>query len=318
MVEWTGITIGAGQGNHGDLRLGPDVSDDKETIEPVGREIVAILLGLAAATCWGGGDFSGGVAAKRGSAYGVVLISQLVGMVLLAGLAVGLAEPFPTREAWLYGGLAGICGAVGLVILYRSLARGPMGVVAPLAAVGTAGLPVLWGAWLEGWPAPVQVAGFVLAMVAVWLISTTGKGQPVRARLRDLALPAAAGLTFGLFLILIAQAGEKTVLWPLVAARLASLGTLLAGMIVTRRARKLLPAASALLPCCLAGILDASGNALYTLATQAGRLDVATVVSSLYPAGTVLLAWIVLKERLAARQWLGIGAALVALVLIGW
>ncbi|MEJ2210402.1 MAG: EamA family transporter [Anaerolineae bacterium] len=279
-----------------------------------------LLLGLASAVSWGAGDFGGGLAARRGNVYGVVAVSQALGLVLLAGLALLLAEPPPAPVDLTWGAAAGLAGGLGLVALYRGLALGRMGVAAPLAAVVSAGLPVLFGGVVEGLPNPTQIAGFSLALAAVWLLSRSEGDGPARLRWSELGLPLLAGLGFGLFLIIIDHASERAVLWPLVAARGASLA-LMAGLVLgghrgAPSGREVLPGRRLLGLVALVGLFDTGGNALYALAAQAGRLDVAATLSSLYPATTVLLARLILKERLAPRQWLGAVAALAAVVLI--
>ena len=271
-----------------------------------------ILLGLASAASWGAGDFSGGLAARRGSAFGVVLVSQAIGLLLLIGLALLLAEAVPSPADLLWGGAAGLTGGLGLVALYQGLATGRMGVVAPVAAVVSAIVPVLYGLWAEGLPAVPQMLGFALALLAVWLVSRTGDGG--RTQLVDLILPTLAGLGFGVFLILIGRVSTGGVLWPLAAARMASIPTLL--LIATLTRQRVAQGTRNLPLVTLVGMLDSSGNAFYALAAQAGRLDVAAVLSSLYPAGTVLLARLLLKEPVSHPQWLGVAAALVAVVLI--
>ena len=273
---------------------------------------MGIFFGLASAVSWGAGDFSGGLASRRCSVYSVVLIAQLVGLALLAGLALVLAEPFPSYTDLLWGAMAGVAGTVGVVALYHGLATGRMGLVAPLAAVVTAVVPLLYSFFLEGMPAVPQLAGFGLALAAVWLVSRSdGTGAIHR---RELGLPLLAGLGFGIFLIVIDHTSESALLWPLVAARVASTGLLL--VIVLLLQRRALPAAGQLPLIALAGLFDTGGNAFYALAAQAGRLDVAAMLSSLYPAMTVLLARLVLRERLARLQALGVVAALAAVVLI--
>lgn len=267
---------------------------------------------MAAAASWGAGDFAGGLAARRSNVYGVVVLSQAVGLVLLAGLALLLAEPPPSGADATWGAAAGLAGGLGLVAFYRGLAVGRMGVAAPLAGVVSAGLPVLLGTFLEGLPDGRQLAGFGLALAAVWLLSRNPGS--VRLRSRVLALPLLAGFGFALFLILIDRASERAVLWPLVAARLASLVFLLP--LALWRRRRSLPACRALPLVALVGLFDSGGNAFYALAAQTGRLDVAAVLGSLYPASTLLLARLFLKERLASRQWLGALMALAAVLLI--
>lgn len=275
-------------------------------------EISAIFFGLACAACWGASDFSGGVAAKRGSAYLVVLASQLVGIAFLGVLLVPFSEPLPSFESLLWGAAAGLSGGLGLVAFYRALADGRMGVVAPLAGVVGALVPVVITFLLEGPPPPVQLAGFGVALTAVWLISSGG--HEVATRLRGLALPVAAGLGFGGFFVLFARASETAVLLPLVAARAASIVMMFVVTLLLGQLR--LPDAGQMPFIVLTGVFDTGANALFALAARGGRLDIAAVLGSLYPGGTVLLAAVILKERLARLQWLGVAAALVAIALI--
>jgi drug/metabolite transporter (DMT)-like permease len=212
-------------------------------------------------------------------------------------------------------------GATGLVVLYRALATTAMGLVAPVTAVVAAGLPVIVAAFTEGLPAPHHFLAFAAAFAGVWFISR-GSGQATgrAVRLREILLPLFAGAMFGLFFILIGQVSDRAVYWPLVAARIASM-TLISATILANPGRVRPPAGalplSRQLPLLvLTGVLETSGNVFFALATSAGRLDIASVLSSLYPAGTVLLAWLVLKERLAPQQWAGVAASLLAIVLI--
>jgi drug/metabolite transporter (DMT)-like permease len=274
--------------------------------------VPGLFLGLASAVSWGAGDFGGGLATRRSNVCGVVAVSQTTGLVLLAGLALLLAEPLPSLPEVLWGAAAGLAGGLGLLAFYQGLAGGRMGVAAPLAAVVSAGLPVLFGTLLEGLPGGPQLAGFGLALSAVWLLSR-GPGS-VRLHSRTLGLPFLAGVGFAIFLILIDRASERVVLWPLVVARLVSLSLLLP--LVLWRGRGSLPARRELPLVTLVGILDSGGNAFYALAAQAGRLDVAAVLGSLYPASTLLLARLILKERLAPWQWLGAVVAVAAVLLI--
>ena len=280
----------------------------------IGSELGAIGFGLASALSWGAGDFSGGLATRRNHVYGVVLLSQMTGAFFLIMIALLLAEPFPRPLDLVYGGVAGISGTIGLVALYRGLAGGRMGIVAPVAAVVTAILPVMVSIVVVGAPATSQLIGFGLALVAVWLISAQ-HGQAGQIRVEEVGLAVLAGIGFGIFLILIDRVSAGVILWPLVAARIASISMLIVVGTVTAPFRKL-PAAAGLLPVILAGIFDTGGNAFFALATQTGRLDVAAILGSLYPAATIALAWLILKERLVHQQWLGVIAALIALVLI--
>jgi drug/metabolite transporter (DMT)-like permease len=275
-------------------------------------DLSVVFFGLLSAASWGAGDFSGGLASKRSDVYNVVAFSQMFGVTLLMALAILFSEAMPSAGDMLLGAIAGIFGALGLVALYAGLAGGRMGVVAPVTAVVTAAVPVIFSIFLEGLPAGRQMAGFGLAFIAVWLLSYAGHGAVFQVK--DLALPVASGLGFGVFLLLIGRASQSAILWPLVAARLASISLIL--VLAARLRRLALPASTQLPLIALAGILDAGGNAFFALAARAGRLDIAAILASLYPAITVLLAWLILGERLIWRQWLGLIASLAAVFLI--
>jgi len=275
------------------------------------NEFAPIFFGLVSAACWGAGDFSGGMATKRTGVFSVVIASQAVGAVLLTLLAILFAEKMPPFESLLISGVGGLAGALGLMALYRALASGQMGVAAPVAAVVSAVIPVIFGVFIEGLPGFAKLIGFGLALISVWFVS---QGENAGINLQSLRLPILAGIGFGVFLILLHQAGDTAVLWPLVSARLASLLMLIT--VATFSGQKRVPEIRLLPLIVLAGALDAGGNAFYVLAGQAGRLDVASVLSSLYPASTVLLAWLVLKESIGFQQRIGIGIALAAIVLI--
>ena len=276
-------------------------------------EFAPVLFGLLSALSWGAGDFCGGLASRRTGVYAVVVTSQIIGTGLLLGSALAFGETFPPFSDLLWGASAGVAGAVGLLALYRGLSSGRMGLVAPVSAVGAAALPVVVAAFLQGLPGALTLIGFVMALVGIWLLSRPESSTTI-FRLNDLGLPLVAGIGFGLFFVLIDRASEHVTFWPLVAARLASV------TFVTLSARTshqpLAPERSQIGLVALSGILDAGGNTFFSLAVQSGRLDVASVLSSLYPASTVALAWLILKERLSRWQWVGVAATLTAIALI--
>jgi drug/metabolite transporter (DMT)-like permease len=274
-------------------------------------DVMAVVYGLLSAVCWGAADFGGGVAARRSSVFSVVIVSQIIGLALLILLALALDGGTLTAESIVWGGLAGMSGGLGLVALYRGLSQGHMGTVAPVAAVVTVLVSVTVGMLAEGFPGLQPAAGFAFALGAVWLASRTEHGT---IRLGDLGLPIAAGLGFGTFMALMDYAGEASVLWPLIPARIASISLLFS--IATATRQPTLPNRRQFPAILMAGILDAGGTAFFVLAAQVGRLDIAAVVSSLYPAGTVFLAWGILKERIQGQQWFGVAFALLAIVLI--
>lgn len=280
-------------------------------------ELLAVAYGLASAAVWGAGDFSGGLATKRGNVYLVVLLSQVVGLACLLALALLLEGALPSARDLLFGALAGLAGVVGILALYTGLARGRMGVVAPTTAVLSASIPVAVGIFTEGVPPILVLVGFGLAVTAVWLLSGGGKADGIRRD--ELGLALLAGLGFSLFFVFIDRISTGVIFWPLAAARIASIPFLLvfilgrrrwSGFRVAKLPRSLLPIIA------LSGILDSGGNYFFALATQSGRLDIAAVLASLYPASTVLLARLILKETLGSRQWVGVVVALVALILI--
>jgi drug/metabolite transporter (DMT)-like permease len=272
--------------------------------------MMPVLFGLAAALTWGAGDFSGGLAAKRTNAYGVVIVAHSASLVLLLVAALLLREPVPPLQSWLWGGAAGLGGGFGLLLLYSALASGRMSVAAPVSALVAAGLPVLVTALTDGLPSWPVLTGFGLALAAIWLVS----GGSVDFQPADLRLPVLAGLAFGFFFLCLHQASTESVVYSLIAVRLVSISSLLGYALLTRQ--KFIPTRASLIPILLSGLLDTLGNGAYALAAQFGRVDVAAVLSSLYPGSTVLLAWILLKEQVTKTQLLGITAALAAIVLI--
>lgn len=268
-------------------------------------------LSLSTALSWGAADFSGGLAAKRVNTFLVVLVAHGSGLVFMLTLALLVKEPIPSRTFLLWGIAAGLVGSVGVAAFYRALAIGKMGINAPLSAVITALLPVIFGVITEGLPHPLQLIGFGLALIAMWLIAA----QPgASGRPEGLGLAVVAGVGFSGFLLFIKLAGSKAVFWPLTFARAAS--SLLMITIALISGHDLKPTRRAMPYMLLAGILDSGANALYVAATQHGRLDVAAVLSSLYPASTVILARVLLKERLSRLQSVGMVTALVAVPLI--
>jgi len=280
----------------------------------MGPEVMALICGLTAAASFGTSDFCGGFATKRSSVYGVIVISQIFGLVLLTGLAVVLGESIPSWNNLVLGGLAGLFGTIGLMALYIGLARGHMGIVAPVSAIVGTVLPIIIGIFLEGAPSGVQLLGLALAVCAIWYLA--GGGSAASLHPRELALPIVAGVGFGFFFVFIDQVSDTAIFWPLVSARVVTI-TMISVFVMTRRRKTVAPWNLRLLfIVLLAGLFDTAGNIFFALASSLGRLDISTTLTSLYPAGTIFLAWFILKERLAPRQWFGVVGALVALILI--
>lgn len=273
--------------------------------------LVSPSLSLSAAASWGAADFSGGFATKKANVFGVVVIAHAVGLAFMLLLALLFAEPIPGWKSLQWGMVAGAVGGIGLAAFYKALAVGKMGINAPLASVITAVLPVLFSFRTEGLPHPVQLAGFALALASIWVMTMQRGGAGSST---GMGLAVVAGIGFSGFLLFIKLAGSRAIFWPLVSARTAS--CLLMAGIIFLTVSDWKPNRGAVRFILLAGVLDSGANALYVAATQHGRLDVAAVLSSLYPASTVILARVVLKERLSRLQTAGVIAALIAVLMI--
>lgn len=272
---------------------------------------IALVFGLASAISWGAGDFCGGLASRRTEIYSVMIFSQIVGLSLLVLLVLLVGEPLPQWNDLIYGALAGICGSFGIYMLYRAMESGKMGVTAPLSAIVAAAIPVVVGLFLEGLPSTAQMLGMTMALPAVWFLSS--ESSQARLDWDDLRLPILAGIGFAAFFLIIDQVSGRSVLWPLISARMAS--TLLFSAIALQQGRLLRPGREHGLLILLTGIFEIGGNVFFALASRFGRLDLAALLASLYPAATVILARLVLKEHLRWLQWLGVLLAILALVL---
>ncbi len=278
---------------------------------------MAALLALTSALFYGVSDFSGGLAARRVPATAVVLVSNGLSL-LLALLAVALLPGSVYSEHDIVWGVAaGAVGLVGVVLLYRGLAIGPMSVVAPLTAVLSAVVPVVVGVARGERPGAVALCGVVLAIPAMVLIGhEPHAGRDARMSRGALVSALLAGVGFGGFYVLLAQTGPDGGAWPLVGQRASSVVILL-GLTAAAATRGALPSPrGALRLSVIAGVTDFAANLAYVLATHRGLLALVAVISSLYPATTLLLARGVLKERVARQQAAGLVLAAVAVALI--
>lgn len=277
------------------------------------------VLALASAVTYGAADFMGGMASRRASTLAVVLWSQLAGvLVVVAGLIfLPATQPGIADLAW--GAAAGIAGIAGVGLLYHALSIAPMSVVAPVTGVCALSLPVLVGLVAGERPGLAALAGVPVAAVAVVLISREGAIEDAvegraPATARGLMVALMSGMIIGLFLVLLAQADSRSGLWPLLSARAAAVS---AGLVFARAARRGIRLERSVLPLVLlGGISDMMANVLYLLAAQRGLLSVVATLTSLYPGATVLLAAIVLRERLRPLQLAGLACACVAIVLM--
>ena len=285
-------------------------------------------FGLLAAITYGAADFLGGLVSRRTNVFGVVFFSQLVAAAPLVALIPVLGGGGPTVQAWVWGGLAGAAGGAGVTFLYRGLAIGSMTVVAPITAVVAGVASVVFGIATGERPSMIALIGVGAAFVAVILVSSAspdlGSETDVdietsieavsNARPPGLFHALAAGLSFGAFFIFLDGAGDDTGIWPLLATRAASLSVLGVISVASRQAIKPAPGTWPLIAA--AGLLDVGANAFYLVATRRGLLSLVAVLTSLYPATTVLLARIVLKERMKSTQLAGLAVAAVAIALI--
>ena len=272
---------------------------------------IGALLALCSAAVWGSGDYCGGRATTRSDPFQVLALAAASGIAMLVAAAFIAGESWTLSFDLLWAAVAGISGSLGIVSLYRGLAIGNAASVAPMASVIAAAVPVVYGVAANGAPRGVQIAGFVLALAGIWLVaSAASTGSASR---RGLWLGTLAGIGFGAFMVLIAQVDVAAVYVPLVVARTMMLTT----AVVTLGARRMALASPVSNPTALlAGLLDTGGNVLYLLARQHVRLDIAAVLSSLYPVATVALARIVGHETITRTQWLGAAACLIAVLLI--
>ena len=279
------------------------------------------ILALVSAALYGAGDFVGGLASRRAPMFTVVTTSQCAGLLFLLAALPLLGPADPHRSDLLWGAGAGLAGGLGVALLYRALAIGTMGVVAPTTSVCAVAIPVLAGVVLGDRPSTVVSAGIVLAIVAIVLLGqeSTHPDHPAAPRVAGI-LPAGmghalvSGVAIGIFFLLLARTRAEAGLWPLVAARVAGVPCF-AALVVASRVSFRMPARLMALVVA-GGVLDMLANVLYLLSTRYGELAVAVTLSSLYPASTVALARVVLKERLSRWQIVGVVAALVAVSLI--
>lgn len=273
------------------------------------------MLGLAAAASWGVGDFGGGLMSRRVPLFGVVAGTQLFGLVLALGIAFVRGEPVPAGAdlAWSLG--AGLFGVVGITSLYRGLAVGRMGVVAPTTGLLSAVIPVLVGFVTEGIPTAAAVAGIATALLAVVLVTRAPGHQAGRPSGVEWAL--LAGLVIGGFNVCVGQLSGAGQFAPLVVMRVVQLTVLVALIVLWRQPWRMGPRDAARLS--VVGTLDMLGNVAFIAAAQAGALAVAAVLSSLYPVITVMLALALLRERITRSHLVGIAltAAAIALISIG-
>jgi drug/metabolite transporter (DMT)-like permease len=270
-----------------------------------------VVFALASAAVWGAGDFAGGRAARGSHQFQVVAWSAGSGVVVLLICSALWREPWPTSESVVWSVAAGASGVCGIAALYHGLSLGNAALVAPTAGVVGALLPVVFGIATESWPSSRQLAGFGCAIAGIWLVAQAAPATG--GSIRGFRIAILAGLGLGGFLVLIAQVPNHLVFGPLTVARLVAFAVSV--IIVTAQGVRL-PLAASNPIALVAGVLDAGGTVFYSFARQYTRLDVAAVLSSLYPVFTVLLARLLTSEHVTVVQWVGIVLCLTAVALI--
>ena len=286
------------------------------------------LLALAAAILWGGGDFSGGMGAKHagGSVRGalrVVLTSHATSLIVLIVIALLRHDSFPHGAPLGWSVLSGLMGCLSVTAFYIALSRGAMGASAAVSGLLAAAIPSAAAIAHDGRPGWLTMAGFVIAGCAIWLIAAGDNPESTPASAATMWLAVASGAGFGVYFVALKYAAAAGLVWPMATARLTSVVSSLTIVLVMALAsrnspkeeREWLPR-KAFLWALVTALGDTSGNLLFMAATRAGRLDVASVLASLYPASTILLAAWTLHERLTRRQGLGMLVAAGAVVMI--
>jgi uncharacterized membrane protein len=276
------------------------------------------FLALGSALLYGAGDFTGGLATRRAGVLPVVVVSQSSGLVLLLLFLPFLPPAWLSRADLLWSVSAALTGGAGVALLYRALAVGRMAVVAPTTAVCAVAIPVLVAVLLGERPGLPAAAGILLGVGSIVLVSQqtaegAGGHAPAGRLPPGIALALVSGVAIGLFFLSLARTSPQAGMWPILVSRAVSVTLFGAAAAAGRRSLRL---PGVLLLALVCGVMDMSANAFYLLAARSGPLSVVVTLSSLYPASTVLLARVVLGERLNARQITGVGCALAAIVLI--
>ncbi len=276
--------------------------------------LFGILLAITSALMGGSGDFMGGRATRRAGPMPILYLSSLSGLILMVVCAFIWHEGLPgLASTWGWAAAAGFVGVIGMMALYSGLSLGHTASVAPTSGVIAAAIPVVFTIFTSGWPGSSKLIGFGLALLGIWFVSQPAQPADKKITSSGLLLACEAGLGFGLFFILLGQVQPGVIFVPLVIVRGVSL-MLLWLLMWSRRIQ--LPALVSNPDAWGIGVVDGLATLLFVLARQFTRLDVAAVLVSLYPAVTMLLASLVLKEVISRKQWFGAGLCLVAIVMI--
>lgn len=277
---------------------------------PLPSQIGPAGLSLGAGLFWGTSDFVGGYAVRRTNAFLFTMITHAAGTLLMVSLALLHHSAFPSRTTAAWAVAAGIIAGTALAVFYQALAVGRMGLTTPVAAVLSAAIPAVIGMITEGLPGFVPVAGFLLAGTGLWLISRPEDG----IRPQGLGLALLAGVLFAGYFLCIKRAGEGSALWIAGISRACSFVVTAVIVFSGGKFRGITPKSIGL--AAFAGCVDVSGSVLFVRAAQTGRLDTVVVLSSLYPAVTVVLAWLLLREHFSRWKAIGMVAAIAAVPMI--
>jgi drug/metabolite transporter (DMT)-like permease len=281
--------------------------------------MLAVLLALATAVGYSGSDYAAGLAARRASVVRVTVLVEIANTALLLAVVPLASSQAPSLRSLAWGSAAGVGGVAGALALYAGFRRASFSVVSSVSAVSAAAFSALTGLLLGERPGALSLAGIVLALPAIAGVSASAgqpdAGQPGGAgHAAGVTWGLIAGAGFGLFFISLNLAGSGTNLWPLAAAGLAGVAAVICVAAFTRQLR--MPPAGSRWLSVLSGVTAAAGTLCYFLATHRGLLAVTAVISSLYPAGTILLARILLGERLTAARIIGLCLAAASVGLI--
>jgi drug/metabolite transporter (DMT)-like permease len=276
---------------------------------------MSLILAGISALFYGIADFSGGYASNKSPLLSVLVVSQFLGL-LLAVAVVGFVSPVlpaPVDLAW--GFIAGLCGAAGLFTLYRGIATSIVAIVSPVSALVSAIVPMVYGGILGERPSGFAIAGALVCLPAIVLLSWSSDGDHERKAVRSAMLQGiVAGLGFGCFFVAVSRSSASSGLWPLLASRLASIAVMASALLLRRQRISILRGTR--LATVLAGTTDMGANILFLLASRSGMLSLVSVVTSLYPAPTVILGRLVLGQRVPKVRVAGIGLAIAGVAMI--
>jgi drug/metabolite transporter (DMT)-like permease len=274
--------------------------------------LIGVVLALISAAVYGGADFFGGFATRRSHPFQVLVLAGTVSILVQAALGLAFGESLPTWPSMFWGSLSGVAGFLGLMLLYRGLADGNSAIVSPIAGVAGAAVPVIFNAFVLGLPQLPQLLGMGVAIPGILLVTLTASGGKISSR-ASLLYGLFGGIFFGLYFITVGHIEKDAAFYSLMVSKVVF--TIL-GLVMVAVLRLKLPAPRANPFALLAGLIDPIGNSLYLIASHYTRMDVAAVLSSLYPAGTVFLSLMVFKEKVSRLQWVGVALCLAAIALI--